>query len=481
MATDKKKNPKTTVKQASKKPQSAAKSAERQAPEFRSREERLAAGKLLREKLPRSSHAGWTAPPGRRDPIDILEESNRDRMPELVPIRYGRMLRSPFTFLRGAAGLMAYDLSSTPATGVRVQVCGDCHLLNFGLFATPERNLIFDINDFDETLPAPWEWDIKRLAASFAVAVRDQRYSDEDAQAVAAECARAYREKLREYSKMNPLEVWYDRLDADTLIAMAPDEKIRKKREQITEKARQRVGDQLVPKIAATVGGRHRLTDQPPILFHVQGEEYEQRVRNGLEAYRLSLSDERRVLFDRYRLEDFAIKVVGIGSVGTHCFVGLFFSAENHALLLQFKEACPSVLEPYAGESYYDNHAQRVVMGQKLMQSSSDIFLGWARGEKGRDFFVRQLRDMKMSVPIEGATLQQSNLYAELCGWTLARAHARSGDAATISGYLGKSDSFDRAVGAFAMAYADQTERDHAALVNAVNTGRVKAIIEEEE
>ncbi|QPK63581.1 DUF2252 domain-containing protein [Methylomonas sp. LL1] len=471
----------TSTKNKTKKSGAASASTDDDKLEFKSREERIASGKTLRDKVSRSSHSGWDAPANRRDPIDILEQSNRDRLPELVPIRYGRMLRSPFTFLRGSAGLMAYDLATTPNTGLRVQVCGDCHLLNFGLFATPERNLIFDINDFDETLPAPWEWDLKRLATSFAVAVLDQRFSDEEAQAVAVECARAYREHLREYSKMNPLEVWYDRLDAKTLIAMAPDEKIRKKREQIAEKARQRVGDQLVPKIAVTVGGRHRLLDQPPILFHSQDEETEQRIRSGFEAYRQSLSDERRVLFNRYRLEDYAMKVVGIGSVGTRCSVALFFSAENHALLLQIKEACPSVLEPYAGNSRYDNHAQRVVMGQRLMQSSSDIFLGWARSDQGRDFFVRQLRDMKMSPPIEGATLQQYNLYAELCGWTLARAHARSGDAATISGYLGKSNRFDQAIGEFALAYADQTKQDHAALVEAVNSGRVKALIEEDE
>ena len=449
--------------------------------EFRSRDERLAAGRLLRDTAPRTSHAGWVPAAERRDPVDILEDSNRDRLPELVPIRYGRMLRSAFTFLRGSAALMAYDLAATPRTGLYVQACGDCHLLNFGLFATPERNLVFDINDFDETLPAPWEWDLKRLATSFVVAVRDQRLGDEDAQAIAAYCARAYRERLRDYSKMSPLEVWYDRMDAKSLIEMAPDETLRRKREKVIEKARQRVGEQLAPRIAAPVGGRHRLIDQLPVLFHVQDEGAEQRFREGLEAYKASLPDDRKALFERYRMEDFAAKVVGIGSVGTRCLVGLFFSAENHPLLLQFKEACPSVLEPYAGKSGYDNHAQRVVVGQRLTQSSSDIFLGWARGERGRDFFVRQLRDMKMSAPIEGATLQQCYSYAELCGWTLARAHARSGDAAAISGYLGKSARFDQAIGEFANAYADQNQRDYAALVNAVESGRVKALIEEDE
>jgi len=448
-------------------------------PVFRSRAERLVAGKALRDTVPRESHAGWKPPADRRDPIDVLAESNRDRLPELIPVRYGRMLRSPFTFLRGSAGLMAYDLSSTPNTGIRVQACGDCHLLNFGLFATPERNLVFDINDFDETLPAPWEWDVKRLAASFMVAGRDNQIADEQARDAAVECVRAYREHLRDYSKMNPLEVWYDRLDMQTLIEMAPDEKARKFREEYAEKARQRIGDHLFPKIAEAVGGRPHLIDQPPVLFHVTDKGHEEKVREALETYRSSLPDERRVLFDRYQLVDIAIKVVGIGSVGTRCLVGLFFSAENHPLLLQFKEACPSVLEPYAGKSPYENHGQRVVMGQRLMQSSSDIFLGWCRSPRGYDFFARQLRDMKFSAPVEGASAKQLKRYAEYCGWTLARAHAKSGDAATISGYLGKSDAFDQAIGEFALAYADQTERDHGLLVAAERSGRIEALVEE--
>ncbi|MGV8864301.1 MAG: DUF2252 domain-containing protein [Pseudomonas sp.] len=448
-------------------------------PVFRSRKERLHAGESLLEGMPHSSHAVWKPPRKHRDPIDILEESNRYRLPSLVPVRYGRMLRSPFTFLRGSSGLMAYDLATTPNTGIQVQACGDCHLLNFGLFATPERNLIFDINDFDETTPAPWEWDIKRLAISFAVAARGNRLTDKEAEASAVECVRAYRERLRECSKLSPLEVWYDRLDAQTIIDMAPNAKVKKAREQLIEKAKTRVGDYLYPTISGEVGGRRRLIDQPPILFHIYEKDFEQRVYMALEDYRLSLPHERRVLFDRYRLEDIALKAVGIGSVGTYCFVGLFFSAENHPLLLQFKEACPSVLEPYAGKSVYDNHGQRVVTGQRLMQSSSDIFLGWTQGQKGRHFFVRQLRDMKMSAPVEGASAEQMKMYAELCGLTLARAHAKSGDAALISGYLGKSDTFDQAIGEFALTYADQNAKDHAALVAAEKSGRIKALIEE--
>jgi uncharacterized protein (DUF2252 family) len=351
--------------------------------------------------------------------------------------------------------------------------------LNFGLFATPERNLVFDLNDFDETLSAPWEWDLKRLAVSFAVAARDGKLSDANAREAVHECARSYRERLREYSRMSPLEVWYTRLDIETIIAMAPDEKAKKVRKSLAQKARQRVIEHLFPKIAGKVAGGHRLVDQPPVLVHVAEPEIEERVREGMADYRESLSDERRVLFDRYRLEDFALKVVGIGSVGTRCYIVLLFDDAGHPLILQVKEACRSVLEPYAEKSPYDNQGQRIVMGQRLMQSSSDIFLGWVRGRRGYDFFVRQLRDMKMSVPLEGLTAVQLKRYAQLCSWTLARAHAKSGDAATVSGYLGKGDTFDEALGKFALAYADQNEKDHAALVKAVSSGRLEALVED--
>lgn len=447
---------------------------------FESRAARLEAGIALRTKTPRASHADWAAPAKRRDPMDILQESNRDRLPALVPIRYGRMLRSPFTFLRGSAALMAYDLSTTPNTGIRVQACGDCHLLNFGLFATPERNLIFDINDFDETLPAPWEWDLKRLAVSFAVAAFDNRLTAKQAEDVAVECTRAYRVRLRECSRMSPLDVWYDRLDAQTIVDMAPGPRERKAREDLIARARQRTGDYLYPNISDEIGGRRRLIDQPPLLFHVSEPDFEERVHEALVAYKATLPEDRKVLFDRYRMEDIAIKAVGIGSVGTYCFVGLFFSAENHPLLMQFKEACASVLEPYAGKSVYENHGQRVVTGQRLMQSSSDIFLGWMHGREGRHFFARQMRDMKLSAPVEGASARQMLMYAELCGRTLARAHAKSGDPALISGYLGKSDTFDRAIGRFALAYAEQNAKDYEGLVAAVNKGRVKALVEEQ-
>jgi uncharacterized protein (DUF2252 family) len=375
---------------------------------------------------------------------------------------------------------MAHDLAMTASTGLRVQACGDCHLMNFGMFATPERNLVFDMNDFDETLPAPWEWDVKRLGASFAVAARDKNFSDEDARGAARTCARAYREHLRECSRKSPLEVWYEHVDVQALIDEAPDARARKLRQEIAAKAHQRIGEYLVPKLTATADGQRRLVDQPPVLFHYAEKGVEKRFREGLEEYRLSMADSVRVLFDRYRLEDWAVKVVGIGSVGTRCMVALFFSPEGHPLFLQFKEACPSVLAPYAGKSVYENQGQRVVVGQRLMQSSSDIFLGWTHGRRGYHFFGRQLRDMKISFPVEAMSVVQVKRYAELCGSVLARAHAKSGDAAKISGYLGKSDAFDQALGEFALAYADQTVRDHAALVAAVKAGRIEALVEED-
>ena len=297
---------------------------------------------------------------------------------------------------------------------------------------------------------------------------------------MAVTCARAYREHLRECSKKSPLEVWYEHVDVQALIDKAPDAKARKMREEFAAKARQRIGEYLVPKLTNAGGGQRRLVDQPPVLFHLAEEDADERFREGLEDYRLSLPDSVRVLFDRYRLEDWAVKVVGIGSVGTRCMVGLFFSAEGHPLFLQFKEACPSVLAPYAGKSVYENQGQRVVVGQRLMQSSSDIFLGWTHGRRGYHFFGRQLRDMKMSFPVEAMSVVQVKRYAELCGSVLARAHAKSGDAAKISGYLGKTDVFDQAIGKFALAYADQTVRDHAALVAAVKAGRIEALVEED-
>ena len=438
--------------------------------------ERIAMGRALRDEVPRQAHTDWQPRPDRRDVIGILEESNLGRVPDLIPIRYGRMLANPFAFLRGSAALMAYDLAATPTSGIRVQACGDCHLANFGLFATPERNLVFDLNDFDETLPAPWEWDVKRLAASFVVAGRANRLADRSNEAAVRVLARSYRTHLREYAKMRVLDVWYSRLDDKMLIDSAPNVEAREYRKRVAAKARASIAEYLFPKITDLKDGHRRIVDKPPLMYHLpEQSDTEERLHKILAAYRDSLPAHLHKLFNHYRFEDFAFKVVGVGSVGTRCFAVLFMADSDDPLLLQAKEARPSVLEPYAEASKFDHHGQRIVVGQRLMQSASDMFLGWMTGGDGTHYYMRQLRDMKFSIPLDAFEAQGLARYAEVCGWVLARAHAKGGDAALISGYLGKSDAFDQALGKFALAYADQTEKDHAALVNAVESGRLQA------
>lgn len=405
-------------------------------------------------------------------------------MTELLPIRFGRMVRSPFTFYRGAALNMAADLAATPATGLRVQVCGDCHLLNFGDYATPERRVVFDINDLDETLPAPWEWDVKRLATSFVVACRSNGFDDREARDAALACVRSYREHMAEYGEMSALDVWYSRIDVDVVLPTIRDKETRRRHQSLVAKARARsVLEHDFPRLAAMSGERPAIKDSPPLIYHPREKGVRHlllRAREAFTAYRDSLQEGRRVLLDRYELQDIAIKVVGVGSVGTFCAVLLLLAGERDPLFLQAKEARASVLEPYAGKSAYPNHGQRVVNGYRLMQSASDIFLGWTKGELGRHFYIRQLRDVKVGIRVELFTPGVMAQYAELCGWTLARAHARSGAPAQISGYLGKSDAFERAVATFAIAYADQNERDHAVLEKAVRAGRVAALMEDQ-
>jgi uncharacterized protein (DUF2252 family) len=442
----------------------------------RTRAQREAAGRALRKRVPRAAHAQWDVARARRDPVAILEKSNRHRLEELVPVRYGRMMRSPFAFLRGSAAVMAHDLAKTPASGLDAQLCGDCHVLNFGLFATPERRLVFDLNDFDETLRGPWEWDVKRLGASLVVAARDKGLSAAQARGFVLAFARTYREHLHAAALATPMEAWYAHLDWDELTAHVHNARAKQVAEQLGAQARRHVIEHLFPKISTVSDGGYRLVDQPPLVTHA--DEAASRVRDLLAKYRESLPDDRRHLLDHYRLEDAAIKVVGIGSVGTRCLIMLMMSADGDPLILQCKEAGPSVLEAYLHKSRYANHGERVVMGQRLMQSSSDIFLGWARSARGIDFYVRQLRDMKMSIPVEHLDAAQCRRYARLCGWALARAHAKSGDAASIAGYLGARDNFDRALARFSAAYADQTERDHAALLKAVRAGRIDALAE---
>jgi uncharacterized protein (DUF2252 family) len=451
--------------------------------------ERVAAGKRARTAAPRSAHGGWAPAKDRPDPIAQLEEQAASRVPELVPIRHGRMAASPFAFFRGAAAVMASDLASTPATGLRAQLCGDAHLANFGGFASPEREMLFDLNDFDETLPGPWEWDVKRLVASIELAARERGFDDAQRHAAVRATARNYRDAMREFAARTPLEVWYARVDASELEAQR-DPRLPKaavaRFERAVEKARRKDHLRAFSRLVHEVDGEPRFASDPPLLVPIEellpaaaASELHAGMRALIESYRATLPEERRRLLDRYHYADLARKVVGVGSVGTRAWAVLMLGPAGDPLFLQCKEAQPSVLEPYAGARTHDNCGERVVQGQRLMQAASDIFLGWLRtpGVDGvtRDFYVRQLWDWKASANVEAMEPATLETYGRLCGWTLARAHARSGDAPAIAGYAGHGDTLDRAFAAFAAAYADQTERDHAALLAAIKSGRVEA------
>lgn len=460
---------------------------EKRAAEALSVEERRAAGKTLRNKVPRHSHGEWKAPEHRRDPVDLLIEQNESRIPQLVPIRFGRMLQTPFTFFRGAAAIMAADLAGTPASGIRVQACGDAHLLNFGAFATPERNVVFDINDFDETLPAPWEWDVKRLTASIAIAGRQLEHSDSASTQAVKATARSYREKMADYASMRAFEVWYDKIDMERFTQEVSgeveegDKRADMIRKRLAEARKKSTPEVLFPKFVRHQGDEPRIVDEPPLIFHPPAKEapgLERAFVEQIAQYRDSLPEHVRILFDRFRYCDVAIKVVGIGSVGTNCAIMLFMAGDDDPIFLQVKEASASVLEPYAGRSLHKHHGERVVAGQHLMQSASDVLLGWVTGADGKDRYVRQLRDTKLSAVVEGFDESDLRAYGRMCGWALARAHARSGDAAMISGYMGSSEAFDDAICEFSMEYADQNRRDHRALLKAVREGRVQALTE---
>lgn len=437
----------------------------------------LAAGKALRDGAPRQNHGTFKRDKDAVDPIAILRASDEGRIPQLLPIRYGRMLQSPFAFYRGSAAVMAADLARTPSTGLRLQICGDCHLMNFGGFATPERNILFDINDFDETLPAPWEWDVKRLVASFVLAARSNGFKDADGRDAAIACVRSYRKRLREYSEMSPLEVWYARVTAADVLDAAPRSERKRIEARIAKASAGGSSEMVYPELAGMVGGKIRIHDAPPLIFHPSDtteEAFAARVDAAMASYRETLADDRRELLDRYRVVDAALKVVGIGSVGTNCYISLLMSANNDPLFLQWKEARQSVLEPYAGKSVYDHPGQRVVSGQRLMQPATDAFLGWVTTKIGLKGYVRQLRDAKIKPLVEVMDVELLTVFAGICGWVLARAHAKAGNAElAISGYLGASDKFDEAMGDFAIAYADQAERDHAALKAAVRAGKI--------
>ena len=432
-------------------------------------EYRRDAGKALRKQVSRRSHAKWSPAADRPDPISLLEEQNRTRLDYLVPLRFERMSASPFTFLRGTAIVMAADLAATPVTGIRVQMCGDAHLNNFGIFATPERNQVFDLNDFDETLPGPWEWDVKRLAASIVIAGRNNGFSrDLNRQAVLS-CMATYRQRMWEYGDMRHLEVWYSRIDyASSLEAV--NESFRWWVDKQRARAVRRTHVELLPKLTEEVNGKVLIKPEPPLLTRLKDDELTRMLSALVEEYRTTLREDRHVLLSKYNYVDVVHKVVGVGSVGTRCYVALLLGNDaNDPLFLQIKEARASVYEPYVGRSAFSNHGERVVMGQRLMQASSGIFLGWTR-LGSIDFYIRQLRDMKLSVDISTLSEGGFNEYAKFCGWALARAHARSGDPAMISGYLGQKDVFDQAIATFAELYADQAERDHAALVSHLQT-----------
>ena len=454
--------------------------------------ESAARGKTARAEVPRESHAAFDPSPDRPDPIGLLEEQAKSRVPELVPVRWGRMMVSPFTFFRGAALPMASDLASTPVSGLAVQACGDAHLSNFGIFGSAERRLMFDVNDFDETLPGPWEWDVKRLAASLEVAARGNGFPAKQRRGIVAASVARYRQAMRDFAGKTNLDVWYAHVDMDELRKQFESQLQPRQRKLVQKglaKARTRDSMQEVGKLTQIVDGRPRIISDPPLLVPIDELTPAETDRAAIEEwfasligkYRRTLETDRRYLLEQYEFGDIARKVVGVGSVGTRCWIVLMLGRDAaDPLFLQVKEAEASVLSRFVGASKFANQGQRVVAGQRLMQASSDIFLGWQRTEAGldgrpRDFYVRQLRDWKLSVDIENILASGMQLYGELCGWTLARAHARSGDRIAIAAYLGGSDAFDRAVTQFAAAYADQNERDHQSLVDAVSSGRIIA------
>jgi uncharacterized protein (DUF2252 family) len=446
-----------------------------------SRADAYALGKKLRETCPRESHAGWTPQKNRPDPVELVLESEKGRMPELLPLRHGRMAKSAFTFYRGAALTMASDLSTTPVSGIRVQACGDAHLCNFGGFATPERNVIFSINDLDETLPAPWEWDVKRLAPSFVVACRDNGLTEAVAKDVVLTCVGSYRESMAEFSQMKTLELWYLAMTAAELIEKLPPALRKRVVKRIQKEQAKSRGEELFPKLAEHRGDVPVIKDLLPTIFHTEQNppgDVHKVFRDAFAVYHGTLPHSYQTLLDRYELRDAAVKVVGVGSVGTLCMVLLLTAGDGDPLFLQIKEARASVLEPYAGKSEFGNHGQRVVNGYRLMQPASDMFLGWSRGPK-RDFFFRQLRDMKISAMVETFGPTEMSMYASWCGRALALAHARSGSPVVLSGYMGKSDAFDEAIASFSFDYADQNEKDHNALMRAIKSGKVEAVFEE--
>jgi uncharacterized protein (DUF2252 family) len=448
-----------------------------------------------------ASHGGWTVAPDRPDPVALLEEQNATREPDLVPVRHGRMVASPFTFYRGAARIMATDLKDTPTAGLNVQLCGDAHLSNFGAFASPERTLLFDLNDFDETLPGPFEYDVKRMAASFAIAGRNNGFSSGDVTATTLRSVSAYREAMLEFAAMGNMDIWYARLTEqevmDAISTLTKGERTKKvtteakvgaeRAKKIAQKAHSRDSLQALSKLGEVVDGRYRIVSQPPVvipardleaMYGYSADQLAEMIHQQFRAYRETLQDDRRQLLERFEIVDMARKVVGVGSVGTRAFIVLLQGRdEQDPLFLQVKEATASVLEDHLPKSRFEEPGERVVQGQRLMQAASDIYLGWTKGaEADRHLYWRQLRDMKGSAVVEGMNPVMLGFYAGICGWTLARAHARSGDAVTLAAYLGKSDKFDRSITDFSERYADQNDRDYREFKKAIQSGRLEAV-----
>jgi len=444
-------------------------------------------GRALREQVPRNCHGIWVPDPSRSDPIGLLQEQDRTRIEQLLPIKYGRMLESPFAFMRGSATVMASDLATTPVTGLQVQLCGDAHLLNFGIFATPERKLVFDINDFDETYPGPWEWDLKRLATSAVLAGRENGFRDEVNRKLAMIVGEYYRKAMERFSQTAFLDVWYYQVEVDKVLEVfeQASRKAGKNARKVVRKARESTREHTMEKLTEMVNGRRQIRNNPPLLARLseilpeeqKSEITEQYVENLYRDFVNTLPEERHQLVSHFRISDGAFRVGGIGSIGTRCIIFLLEGAnKDEALILQLKEAGPSVLEPYVEKKDYASHAQRVVVGQKLMQAASDIFLGWIEDPRTRiQYYWRQLKDMKSSFDLNSLEETGLETYLKVCSVCLARAHARTGDAACISGYIGKSDAFCEAITDFAVTYADQTERDYQALKEAVKSGRIKA------
>ncbi|MBS7255067.1 DUF2252 domain-containing protein [Flavobacterium branchiicola] len=443
-----------------------------------SKAERYEKGKSIRKKIPLSSHQKWSLFKNRKDPVDILIQTSIGRVESLLPIRYSRMMESPFSFFRGAAAIMAADLAHTPVSGINLQLCGDCHLMNFGGFATPERKLVFDINDFDETFPGPWEWDIKRLATSFVIAGRWRKFSNKNCKAFAWHVADSYKRHMLEYSKLSALQIWYADLDLAELIELGHDKELKEFQHKRIKKASEYTAhEKEFAKMTYLDGARARIKDDPPLIFHPTGPEEKRIFKEGEtihKRYIESLSDEKQILLSRYTLHDLAIKVVGVGSVGTLCGISLLMSATGEPIFLQFKEARQSVLEPnLKHKGKYTHQGERIVMGQKLMQSASDMFLGWTNDENNKFFYIRQLRDAKIKPVIEIMKSKNMEDYAKACGWALARSHARSGDPSLLSGYMGETNEFAEAIAEFSVLYAEQNDADYDKMLNAIKEGRL--------